>query len=249
MNSLYNLQNFIKIPRLWLPTLLILLTLNLQAQIYPAGEGWMVGVQGGMVSFFGDLSFHDKNPVKKLTKESDVGYSFMVGKQLGSFISVKAGYLNGHMRGSNPELKYAFTSKFSELNLTTELNLTKLIARSSDSRLNALALLGIGALTGKATKTSMNEGVSDPSIMSIETSDFTSEPVLITGFGLDYNMNRNWKSELRLGMRTTRNDRLDAHQGTVTNTNDYYTYLSIGMTYIITPATRLFAEQYPCSPW
>lgn len=96
----------------------------------------------------------------------------------------------------------------------------------------------------------MTDGINDPSILSSETSDIKSEPVLITGLGLDYKLSKNWISELRLGMRTTRNDSLDGHQGSSDgNANDYYTYLSIGMTYIISPGTRLYAEQYPCSPW
>lgn len=250
MTILYILPGLMKLPRLWIPGLLILLTFNLQAQVYPAKEGWMVGVQGGMVSFFGDLSVYDTNPVKKLTKESDIGFSFMVGKQLGSLLSAKASYLNGRMRGAHPELNYAFTGKFSEINLTTELSLTKLIARSSDSRWNALAVLGIGAFSGTATKTPMNVAlISDPSVLSTETSDINSQPVLITGLGLDYNLKRNWISTLRLGMRTTGHDRLDAHEGAVTKKNDYYTYLSIGITYIISPATGIFAKDYPCSPW
>lgn len=152
MNSIKLYSNLKNLARLWIPGLLILISINSQAQIYPAKAGWMVGVQGGMVSFFGDLGVYDRNPVKKLSQESDVGFSFMVGKQLSPLISVKAGYLNGKMKGSNPELKFAFTSKFTELSLTTELNLTKLISRSSDSRLNALAVLGIGHLMAQQPK-------------------------------------------------------------------------------------------------
>lgn len=91
--------------------------------------------------------------------------------------------------------------------------------------------------------------ISDPSILSIATSDMRSEPVLIAGLGLDYKLRRNWISTLRLNMRTTQNDRLDAHQGTATNINDYYTYLSIGMVYLISPANGSFEKDYPCSPW
>ncbi len=250
MYPLQLFRNFKSLTSLWIPGLLILLTMNLQAQIYPAKDGWMVGVQGGMVSFFGDLSVHDRNPVKKLSEESDFGFSFMVGKQLSRLISVKAGYLNGKMKGSNPELNSAFTSEFSEISFTTELNLTKLIVPSSNSRLNAVAVLGIGAIAGTVTKTLMTDGISDPSILPSETSDIKAEPVLITGLGLDYKLSRHWISAMRLGMRTTGIDNIDAHQGTAdNNANDYYTYLSVGVIYVISPVNGLSYKDYPCSPW
>lgn len=233
--------------------IMMLVAVNTQAQTYPMEKGWMVGASGGMVSFFGDLSVHDNSLLKKINDESDAGFSLMVGKQLGPLLSVKANYLKGRMKGSNPGLGYNFTNQFNEVSFTTELNLTKLIVPSSDSRLRCMVALGVGALNGNARKVSSLLNTPDPDPldpnMESQLSNFQSVVVLVTGAGVDYKLSKHWRSSLWMSMHTTRNDELDGHLGTSTMVNDHFSYLSLGLTYVISPAGNALAQGYPCSPW
>jgi len=237
--------------RLWVLTMMLLAGISVQAQQYNAGDGWILGVSGGVVSFYGDLSINDDDPLMTLTTESDAGFSATLTKQLGSLIAVKAGLLAGSMRGHNPDLKSSFKSDFNELSLMADLNITRLIAPSYNMRFRTVAFAGLGLINSSVTKTpdfstSPEKGSPDngPQVLNVK-----SEPVLVSGVGLDYAITRKLKVAMQLSLHTTRTDALDAHVGTSTSANDHYTYLSAGLLWVITYHNNSLVQSYPCSPW
>lgn len=224
--------------------------MNIQAQSYSADKGWMVGVNGGFVSFFGDLSIHDNDILLKLKNESDVGFSLMAGKQFSPSISVNINYLKGRMQGINPGLKSFFISSFNEISLSTELNMISLLSPSSETHFRAICMIGVGLLNSSVTNTSQNLMLPDAGQPNLQyVSAVSLEPVLVSGIGIDYSLSTHLRSTLRLSIHNTRNDKLDGYEGTATTANDHYTFVTVGLVYSITPGRNSFVQAYPCSPW
>ncbi len=215
---------------------------NLYSQIYSLDKGWLAGIHGGAVSFYGDLSLHDWNPGKKLSEESKLGNGLFIGKQINRVFTLKAKYLNGSMKGSNSALGYSFKSDFKEYSIVSETSLLDLITQKNDSRFKYLLLLGGGFMNAKPVRyTSFND--------TKEVAPELKETVLTAGLGVDYKLSRSLFLGVQADLHSTWSDKLDVYEGTATMKDDYYSYLSLNITYIFNPTGRSFAEAMPCSPW
>lgn len=215
------------------------------AQPYRLNENWTIGGNIGMTSFFGDLSINDIEPVKKLSSESDCGWGLKVGKQISPVFTFNLSYYNGKLKGSNPSFGYSFSTNIDEVSLSTDVSLLKIIAPDNTSKFDIYAKAG-GGMTGfKSVKNQLGSVYTGPDIItpvSAET-DAKSTTFYMAGIGLSYELGNNLKAVTEFAGRVTRTDDLDAQQGS-TNIKDYYTVLSLGLTYTLNSETHRHHNTY-----
>lgn len=206
---------------------------RLNAQVYGFGEKWYAGAAGGMVSFFGDLSTKDYNPVWKTQTESDLGLSLEVGKDVSTTVGISASLSLGKMKGNNPDLNYYFNSKFNELQLMLNLNLRQLVFGRQDSPLDIYLGAGGGYLNFQTIRRQMDNGniVTDEGFPAPGYSGSNRSAMFFSaGPAITYSLNENWKAITSLVFRFTDSDLLDSHAGS-TRINDRYSMLLIGARY------------------
>lgn len=212
---------------------MLLLSTVANAQLYSFGEKWYIGAGGGMVSFFGDLSTKDYNPVWKTQTESDLGITFEAGKQLSPAIGISASFTLGKMKGNNPALNYYFNNKFSELQLFINLSLRQLLQPESSSPFDFYLSAGGGYLDYRTIRRQMDNGdiVTDEGIPAPGFSGSNRSALFTaTGPGISYSMNENWSVYTNLIFRFTDSDLLDSYTGS-TGISDRYSMLMLGFKY------------------
>lgn len=219
----------------WLIVFGLLIICNYcMAQPYGLNENWTIGGNIGMTSFFGDLSINDNEPVKKINRESDCGWGLKVGKQISPVFTLNLSYNNGRLRGSNPSFGYSFSTNIKEVSLSTDVSLLKIIVPDYTSEFDIYAKAG-GGITGfKSVKNHLGSVDAGPDIdtqVPVET-DAKSTTFYMAGIGLSYELGNNLKAVTEFAGRFTGTDDLDAQQGS-TNIKDYYTVLSLGLTYTL----------------
>ncbi|MBK6962709.1 MAG: hypothetical protein IPH20_01945 [Bacteroidales bacterium] len=224
---------------------------HINAQTYKMRENWYFGSQLSIVSFFGDLSVHDFDPVRKLTEESDLAWGFLAGKSINRLIDTRIYYNHGHMRGSNAGLDMYFSNDFNEFCLGTTLNLSRLIKPASNSRLTIAASAGLGLNFYRSIKYSITDG----SYLSSEgfsqeknpVGEASSALVVPLGLELNYHPGKNWMYLLGFSFRMHNQDLLDSHIGS-TGISDRYSLLSIGCSYIVNPKKKKPKQKIPGVP-
>jgi len=208
------------------------------SQVYSIHDHWYLGPQICFVSFFGDLSVHDFDPVRKFTDESDLGFGFMVGKSITRLIDVKVNFCRGKMRGSNPDLDMNFKNDFNEADLEAAINLSNMIWPYNRSRFKLTANAGIGYISYRSIKYNISEGT----YLSSEGYSQEKKPlgkagsalVIPIGFELDYYFSHNWMLSGGFSFRLHNKDLLDSQIGS-TGISDRYSVISAGLSYIINP--------------
>lgn len=223
---------------------LFFLTNDLSAQSRSNNSKLFIGGHAGMVSFFGDLGVNDNNPVRKLTHESNIGYGIMAGRKAGRIFTIKAEFLNGSMKGENPELGYNFSNDFWHITGGLQLSIRELVNPHSQSRFDYFANLSGGYMEAKANRNQL-PGFTD----NVGTTVESSSPIIMAGLGISYNLTNYWQVSARMHGHYTFTDLLDAHDGTATNINDYYTYLSLGIAYVLGGNNNQVFGALPCSDW
>lgn len=231
--------------------LLCLFNSPVQAQHYKMRENWYFGSQLSIVSFFGDLSVHDFDPVRKLTEESDFAWGFLAGKSINRLIDTRIYYNHGHMRGSNAGLDMYFCNDFNEFSLGATLNLSRLLKPASNSRLTIAATAGLGLNFYRSIKYRIFDG----SYLSSEGFTHEKKPVgqassalvIPLGFELNYHPGKNWMYILGFSFRMHNQDLLDSHIGS-TGISDRYSVVSIGCSYIVNPKKKKPKQKIPGVP-
>ncbi len=211
---------------------------NAISQVYNIRDHWYLGPQISVVSFFGDLSVHDFDPVRKFTDESDFGLGIMMGKSITRLIDMRVNYCRGKMRGSNPGLDMYFKNHFNEINLEAVINLSNLLWPYNKSRFKVTANTGIGYVNYRSIKYSISTGT----YLSSEGYSQEMKPLgkagsslsIPVGFELDYYLGRNWMISGGFSFRLRNEDLLDSQTGS-TGISDRYSLTSAGFSYIINP--------------
>lgn len=208
------------------------------SQSYKIREQWYLGPQLSVVSFFGDLSVHDFNPVRKLTEESDFGVGMQIGKSLNKQLDLRITYNFGNMKGSNPEMDMYFSNKFNEISFDLAFSLSRLIWPGTTSRFNFTLTAGLGLIQYRAIKYKL----SDNTYLSSEGYNSLKEPegeaslamVFPVGAGLNYTINSNWILTSNFAFRLHNKDLLDSQIGN-TEIDDRYSITSFGIIYVFNP--------------
>jgi hypothetical protein len=210
-------------------------------QPYRMRENWYFGSQFSIVSFLGDLSVYDFNPVRKLTEESDFAWGLMAGKSVNRLIDTRIYYYNGHMRGSNQDLDMYFSNDFNEFSVGATINLSHWIKPQKKSKFDLSATTGVGIIYYRSIK----YRISDGSYLSSEGYTSKKYPsgkarsalVIPVGFELNYIPVNNWMFFIGFSFRLHNQDLLDSHIGS-TGISDRYTVSSIGCSYIVNPIKK-----------
>lgn len=216
------------------------------AQTFGIKENWLIGVNGGTSSFFGDLSVYDSKPVEKLSEESDLAYSIFVGKQISQVFTIKLGYLSGELKGSNEAFQLYFNNSFNELYLTGDISLSRMLFPYNDSPFDLYAIGGIGSLKSHAVKRQITDNaiVEEHEINFFDTESISNSIIAKTGLGLNYKLGDKWNATSEVVFMLTGNDMLDAQAGN-TGINDYYSYISVGLSYVISSNRKYYNYSDP----
>lgn len=233
-------------------TLLLVLFVTTQpvySQVYGIRDSWNYGLKIGLASFFGDLSVHDFNPIRKITDESDFTIGFQIGKSLNASIDLKITYQHGNMKGSNPEMDMYFTNKFNEIALESAVSLSRIVWPETRSRFNLTLNAGLGLIQYRSIKYKL----SDNSYLSSEGYNPQKEPegdaslamVFPVGAGLNYTINSHWIISGDFAFRLHNKDLLDSQIGE-TDIDDRYSIISIGIIYVVNPVKIRLRRSMNC---
>jgi len=189
-------------------------------------DNWSVNANGGLTSFYGDLSMYDTEIMEKLTKESGPAFGGVVTKYFNAKFGVSGQLLYGNLKGTNTT-KISFKASFVEYNIQFRVNFVKLFSPYSLSKFGIEAYGGAGQFVFKSTKYDLSHSDPDTDVQNTGTPEF----VYFAGMGASYKINDMFGVTFDVSMRQAQNDKLDDY---VKNKNfDYYSYTNIGITYQI----------------
>jgi len=222
------------------------------AQTYRIRDQWYVGAKLGMVSFFGDLSVHDFNPVSKFTAESDMAWGIIAGKSLNRILDLKINLISGGMKGSNPAMDMYFSNSFSEISTGTAIDITRLIWPETNSRFHITAELAFGGIRYRSIKYRQSDDSYLSSVgytASREISGSAKSAVVFPlGIGAGYMISNRWVISAELLYRLHNTDLLDSQIGS-TGISDRYSFTSIGLVYILFPVKQTHDKAEECPRW
>jgi len=219
------------------------------AQTIPMANQWTIGLNAGFVSFFGDLSIHDFNPERKLTRESDFGYGITIEKGINRTLSLYLSGISGKMRGSNPGQDMKFNNRFSEFGMGSQISVSQLFWPGTPSRFNFLITTGLGIIANRTVvyRISNGEFVLAVGYTSEQEKSGKANNAVVFPIGMALNMSitRQITARVETALRLISNDLLDAQIGS-TGINDRYSYAAISLLYTIKPAKSSDSGVYGC---
>jgi hypothetical protein len=192
---------------------------------------WNININGGLTSYFGDLSLHDFDVGAKLKTESGPAVSLILTKNIfKDAISLSGQLLTGKLEGRKSNI--SFTAELLEYNLHARVDFVDLLMLKKSHAFGIIGYAGAGQFLFTTKKVVMEEGT----VMNFEHTARVPEFVFFFGGGVYYKVNSNFGITADLALRQCQNDRLDDY---VKNDDfDYYSYLSIGMSYYLTTFKR-----------
>jgi len=189
-------------------------------------DHWSINANAGITSYFGDLSYHDTNIKEKVSNESGSAFGVLITKHFDKKFGVSGEFLYGQMKGGDNS-RLSFTTDLYEYNIQARLDMIRVILPDRNPKVGLEVFAGIGHAWFKSVQYIYDEG--DPIIT--EHSNQVPEFVYFAGTGLHYHISENFAITSSLALRRMQNDKLD---NLVKNdNNDYYSYLSFGVTYYI----------------
>lgn len=188
-------------------------------------ERWAITVNGGYTSYYGDLSRYDTELAGKIVHESGPACGAVVSKYLNNIFGVSGQLLIGSLEGSKNNL--SFKTELLEYNLQLRINFVNLFNNKRNHRIGVLGFAGLGQFLFTTTLYNTVEG----QITSKTNSSRVPEFVIFAGGGVHYILWKNYSISAGLSLRQCQNDKLDGIKKN--GNNDYYTYLSVGLTYYI----------------
>lgn len=191
-------------------------------------DSWAINANVGVSSFFGDLSTFDTEISKKLTEESGPAYGLIATKYLfNDKIGISGQLLFGKLKGSNSTGNISFESTFAEYNLHARLNLINIFSPYNMSKVGLELFGGLGQFKFKTTQWDRSQEELEVNIEDTGTPEF----VYFFGMGMFYKVSDKIRITAEFSMRQAGNDKID--DLAKNENNDYYSYVSIGLTYYI----------------
>ena len=187
---------------------------------------WSVNINGGLTSYFGDLSLKDLNVGAKLEKESGPAMSIILTRNIyKDAIGISGQVLAGKIEGRKDDI--SFSADLVEYNLHARIDFVRLFMPRKYNAFGVVGYAGGGQFLFNTKKVETNEGALKTSKQDTEVPEF----VIFFGGGIYYKLNSNFGITADLSLHQCQNDRLDDY---VKNDNyDYFTYLSVGVSYYI----------------
>ena len=192
-------------------------------------SNWSVSVYGGRTSFFGDVSLYDEEFNEKMSKEGSWGFGVGISRAVGPIFTLSGEYMTGQLAGSNSRSQ--FNSDIMELTGNITVNLVNIFIPENNARFVPYAKLGMGQFSYD-TKLVFD----DPNKADITTASKSPEFIYLFGGGAWYVISNSFNVNLEMMGRRMDNDRIDGT--TNKKDDDYYSYLSFGITYKINNVPR-----------
>ncbi|GAB4313484.1 MAG: hypothetical protein Kow00127_04560 [Bacteroidales bacterium] len=190
---------------------------------------WELNVNGGRTSFFGEVSLYDHEFNEKMRKEGSWAFGAELGRKMTPVIGISVHYLVGQLSGSNS--KSEFVSDIKEMGINGSMDLLNMLIPGNDAGLHPYVKAGLGQFT---FDTRLH--YYDPDKEDITAASKTPEMILLFGGGIYYRISHSFNVNAEFLGRRMDNDRID---GTTNKKNeDYYSYLSVGITYKINNVPR-----------
>lgn len=192
-------------------------------------DKWTVGFQGGITSYYGDLSRHDTDPIKKISVESDRYFGLMAAKRISPTFNFILSLNDHKLAGENSYESFSFSSSFKEVLFCVDVSVISILLPQTDSRFDLYGKAGGGIFIFDSFEVISDNANADndpePDIDKTGT-------VLIGGFGTSYHVSSRWKVSMEFMGRIASSDLLDGFEGT-SGVDDFYSTLGIGVTYTI----------------
>ncbi len=193
-------------------------------------KNWSINVNGGQTSFFGELSLYDDELSEKLSKEGAWAYGFILSRQMTPVFGLSGQLLWGSLKGANTRSQ--FRAEIMEYTLNTTINFVNLLIPENDARFFLYGKLGFGQFQFNS-KLVFDDPEEPDKYVESESPEF----LYLLGGGAFYKFNHAFEVNIEATARLVNNDKLD---GTNNNKgdNDYYSYISLGVTYKINNKPR-----------
>jgi hypothetical protein len=189
-------------------------------------DHWSVNANIGFTSYFGDLSYYDTDITRKLSAESGTAVGVMVTKHFNKLIGVSGELIYGDFKGGNNK-NISFKTELLEYNIQARLDFIRLILPNRSPKFGIEGHAGVGHLLFKSTSFEISEGDEKRNIYDTGVPEF----VWFFGAGAHYHIGNNFAITAEISLHNAQNDKLD---NLVKNNDfDYYSYLSLGLTYYI----------------
>lgn len=195
-------------------------------------NNWAVALNGGINSYFGDLSIYDSDPMNKVKFESKPALGFMVSKYFTDDFALAGQFMYGGLKSQYNE-RLSFDTDFIEYNAQLRLDLLNLFIKRNNTGIGIIAFGGIGHMIFNSVKYTTVEGRTSNDQHRASSPEF----IYFIGGGIEYTISDRLRVNIDAGLRQAQNDRIDNEVRQ--NNNDFYSLISIGVSYHI---FRLFGK-------
>lgn len=192
-------------------------------------KNWSINVNGGKTTFFGDVSLYDDEFAEKLKKESSWAYGFIISRQMSPVIGLNGQMTFGSLVGTNSVSR--FKADIMEYSFSMTFNLLNILIPKNDAHFFPYLKFGLGQFKFKSTLS-----YTDPSEEDRVVKADTPEFMYLFGAGAFYKISHTFDINLEINSRRLFNDKLDGTKGN--RDYDFYTYLSLGLSYKINNKPR-----------
>lgn len=189
-------------------------------------DHWSINMNAGFTSYFGDLSYYDSDIIGKFNFESKPAFGLMVTKHFDKKFGVSGQLIFGQLKGGNNK-NVSFKSNLFEYNIQARIDFIKIILPDRNPKFGLEGFVGIGHTWFNSEKYIVGEGSLSISAIKARVPEF----VYFGGIGMHYHIHKNFAITTSLSLRQIQNDKLD--QLIKNNDYDFYSYLSLGITYYI----------------
>ncbi len=197
-------------------------------------DNWSLNINGGASLFWGDIRQYKYYPVYHYETERNVSFGIILSKQLSSTFELRGQFFTGKLSGtSRGSVNRYFQAEFSEFNLNTTINFSRLIAGINPYRkLSFYGIAGFGFVNYRSQKkilginTVVNSiGYSNNGTVKEDMESVTAIPV---GLGFKYQISKRFEVNLEHTFSFAATDLIDL---TEAGSNDALSYTSLGLTY------------------
>jgi hypothetical protein len=165
---------------------------------------WSVNINGGLTSYFGDLSLNDMDIGNKISHESGPAASIILTRNLyRDAIGISGQVLAGKLEGRKDDI--SFTADLIEYNLHARIDFVRLFMSRKYNAFGVVGYAGAGQFLFNTNKVELNEGTLKTSKQNTEVPEF----VIFFGGGVYYKINPNLGITADLSLHQCQNDRLD----------------------------------------
>ena len=201
-------------------------------------NNWFVGISPGMVSYYGDLSQYDNNPIKTILYESGPTISFTAGKKMKNFLEFSLVATLGQVSAGRTDWDTEFQSRFNELGINSAVSIANIVNPRRRSRFDYGLTVNYSIMQWR----SASYKISDQSLILSDGLDVDgnnldsgqTDNYFGAGYFVGYALNPQFSIRLSQSMQLLNTDQFDSFEGTInSNINDRILLTGIGLIFNI----------------